>query len=237
MLKGMDMDQQNDNYIKKSFDVLPEDVLRWYPWVGENYSKTKILIVGESHYGVCKETLEWYLKSKEGTIEVIKALITGKKWAQDNKTLNNFSKSLVGDNDYTNEVLWNKLAYYNFIQRPMNYISPNKERPTNDDFIKGCKTFKQVINILKPSICIFIGVEASWRVICSFEQKDSNRDCHISGKLNRINLRPIVTVNMPYGQTKLIFTKHSSRYYNWSGWHNYLKQSIPNEIKILSDKV
>lgn len=231
------MYEKNDNYIKKYCDAVPDSVLRWYPWVGKNYDRTRVLVVGESHYANSEEKLERYLANKESTINVIKDLIGGAQWAQDNRTFNNFSKAIVGDAVCIQEVLWNNLAYYNFVQRPMNYTYPNREKPTKQDFAEGCETFKQVISILKPSICIFIGVNASWPVIGSFEGKNINCSYAVDGKLNGINLRPVAKVNMPYGQTRLVFTKHSSHHYVWKDWHRYLNTVIQNEINSLCDKI
>ena len=74
------------------------------------------------------------------------------------KTLDNINRALVGSNNFDGKLLWNNIAFYNFIQRPMKTVD---ERPAWEDFLNGWRTFADVVKILKPTACIFIGNSAA----------------------------------------------------------------------------
>ncbi len=59
-----------------------------------------------------------------------------------------------------NKTALSEIAYYNFIQRQMDYSKDTKERPNIDDYKIAWKCFLHIIDILQPTDCIFVGVES-----------------------------------------------------------------------------
>ena len=59
-----------------------------------------------------------------------------------------------------NKTALSEIAYYNFIQRQMDYSKDSKERPNIDDYKIAWKCFLHIIDILQPTDCIFVGVES-----------------------------------------------------------------------------
>lgn len=212
------------------FDAISEGLLSWYPWIGKDYAKTKILIIPESHYQ--NDIQNTNSEKKEYTRMVVNECLAKQEWH--NKTLEAFPKAIAGKKEFNHKVLWDNLAYYNFVQRTMNYIGNNREKPNEKDFAKGWETFKYVADILKPSVCIFIGVRACQYIKNAFGDKQISFYYPEKGKLNNVWLRPVFTVTMPYGALKIMFTKHAGHYYKWEVWHKYLKKSVPNETEFLS---
>lgn len=53
------------------------------------------------------------------------------------------------------EGFWNKIASYNFIQEPMKGIH---EVPSLADYETAWKCLADVVQIIKPDICIFVGL-------------------------------------------------------------------------------
>ena len=65
-------------------------------------------------------------------------------------------RSILSDN----KTALSEIAYYNFIQRQMDYSKDTKERPNIDDYKIAWKCFLHIIDILQPTDCIFVGVES-----------------------------------------------------------------------------
>ncbi len=205
------------------FDSIPG--MTWYPWVGCNYftAKRRVLIVGESQYN----------KGKEADLANLKSM--NRKWETRN-VVQNFPVSHSEDiNMYENlyrclfrtitidrESVWKNISFYNFIQRPMNYNC--QERPRDDDFKTGWKVFIEVIKILRPTDCIFVGVAAA----------DRFNDCAIDNKWKYIgvewkkvekvrNYARHFSISIDDYSLKCIAIQHTSHHFSWSAWHNYLK--------------
>lgn len=140
--------------------------LRWYPAVGRNYpsNKYKILIVGESHYGHCDsyECPEYQtaLSSWSAPDSTRICIIEDRfdfLWDRENKTYRNISELLATVSRPIPEAVWENISYYNLVQN----LLPNiKYRPSYDQLIEGVKFLNKIIEILKPDLCIIIGVSS-----------------------------------------------------------------------------
>lgn len=135
-------------------DLLKIEGLRWLPYIGDLYDRQskKILIVGESHYesNDPKDKLAQMIGDKKYTRNIIKVwamhlldiaeiLVPGKlKSLTKQSMFANLHRALGADNDNSTK-LWNNLAFYNFVQRPMK--DGTKNRPTNTDFTDGWNVF------------------------------------------------------------------------------------------------
>lgn len=127
------------------------------PFVGEYYglSYPKILILGESHYN------EGYSDDESDyTIAVIKSLgqrINGKR----HRFFTTIAKVLTGKLDTyldapSAKAFWDTVAFYNYVQEFVGTRA--RQRPTVEMFQESKEAFLQVLEMIKPTIVIVVGV-------------------------------------------------------------------------------
>ena len=217
-------------------DFTQIESLKWYPWIGRRYkqSSKKLLIVGESHYMNHKDDLkyrEWYEKSnnnKAYTRCCIYESAIKKCWS--NKTYRNISKLFLRT-DNANEFLWEQVAFYNIIQLIMDYRI--RQRP-NRLFAGAWKTFVDVIKVIEPTDCIFIGVSAS---------NTFNKGIRMLG-LPYTNIRQLKKVGRTYPRKSsinidgrdinILFVKHTSQFFSWNAWNKFLLNENPELMEELT---
>src|ERR1700739_1185881 len=130
--------------IRYDADFQRVEGLVWLPWVGQNFSQRpahkRLLVVGESHYfdGPTLEERQAnrkkWLKYPKLTRDVVSESLINREWTT--PTLTNISKLLFKTTEIDCLKLWNDSAFYNIVQRPMDYKQDGQpERPTGDDFV------------------------------------------------------------------------------------------------------
>lgn len=206
-----------------TFEELFKEVegLTWFPWVGSNYNENKLLLVGESHYAKDKGKNDFFLTNKNATVGTIEDVIKGVTW----KLFSNTQHALLGTEKVDKGALWSNLAFYNFIQRPM---QTTKGRPTPNDYIEGWKVFFELLEIIKPTHCIFLGSSGAkylWSLIekndngvfiknkCSLEQRD-RKIGRFLGKVAHLEFEDV--------STDITFIRHPSAFFKKEEWHSYL---------------
>jgi hypothetical protein len=214
---------------ESSFDdqFLKIKELTWYPWIGLNYNESnkKILIVGDSHYHKNeKEKIE--RGSEKGyTRRIINDCPKSNLWK--NQTFKNLNK-LLNISSYPDNK-WNSIAFYNFIQRTMNYSSRIPERPSDIDMEKGCIVFSEVLKTINPEICIFLGV-SSFEMIISFFKKTGFSFTNINfRKINKVFPR-VIELNVTK-IIQIIFIKHPSKFFSWKKWQEFFKLKCPSILE------
>ena len=220
-------------------------ILSWLPWIGTDYFKNNnhLLIIGESQYAQ-GETASAY---KEDLTRVNEIDFTQNAVLQTqiqnhykHPALDNLLKALLGNAPINKEKLWKNIAFYNFVQRVMDYSSfdgKKTEQPTTADFDTGWKVFAEVVKILKPTDCIFIGVSAAnpfERMMDQLNIKRSDRIAH-----NKIgNTNPIsASVEIDGHETNISFIRHSSAYFSQEEWRPFLEEQHGNIIQELKTKM
>jgi hypothetical protein len=204
--------------------------LTWLPWVGQHYSERppnqRLLVVGESYYytgDTPEHTREAWLNNRQATREVAFEDLVNHQ--NGNKTLDAIPKLLFKTNKI-DEIdcprLWGDSAYYNFVQRPMDHTPGQCETPKVDDFVAGRKVFEEIVRIIQPSHCLFIGVTAANYFI------GVTRHEKIDGVWPRFAKLEIAGTT-----TELIFVHHLSRCKNLSQWHDYLQTQHTDFMKWL----
>lgn len=141
--------------------------LTFAPFVGAFYhnQNLRILTLGESHYfgeedmqlfqkdkkhinitGITQKVVQNFLDYKNGKGEFHRWMNTFTKYANalENKELN--AQECIA--------VWEKIAFYNFVQTPMPHP---RFSPTQEDFKKSRKAFESVLKELKPHFIIFWG--------------------------------------------------------------------------------
>lgn len=214
--------------------------LSWLPWVGANYgeSSIKILLVGESHYVETDEEKTRATNNPLVTRWVIEESIIDRDWTA--KTYDNLHRTLLGCSSisdiykrYDISEMWSNLSYYNFIQKPMEYNSELQQRPSWEDWCFGWMVFSNVINILKPTVCLFVGVSASDAF------NDMKNRASLRGEIEKddpiSNCAPrYAKLNCDGDDFKAIFVRHAGGAYSWEKWHRYLAGKIPNEMEFFT---
>ena len=219
-----------------SFSSVPN--LRWTPWVGRNYSKMesgkRLLIVGESHYAKARpnEPLEALrekeAKNKEYTREVIWECPISRDWG--NRTLDNIPLVIVGDGNYRREEFWRGVAFYNFVQRMVNYDAVPLERPTDADFMLGWTVFYDVLKVLRPDYCVFLGSTAHQCFWAAMKKMGADySDVKRREKVGRCwGYR--AGLKIADNEIPLVFIQHPGKCFSPPEWHNYLLREFPSEI-------
>lgn len=217
----------------KDFEFNKIKELKWSPYIGDKYydSDKKILFLGESHYHDNNlNSIKW--NNKPTFTREIHSEFAIRKNDKRTKLFYNLNRALFRNNDRIDtNILWNKLAFYNFIQSSMN---TNKSRPNKNDFMKGWSTYFKLIEILKPEFCLFIGTESSKYLekaikfseyeIIKFEKFE---------KINNTFPREVKIKNIEGKVITLIFIKHTSQFFSWNEWNIFLKKEYQNEIEWL----
>ena len=149
----------SDKQFDSQFDKVAN--LVHYPWIGSGYASApkRVLIMGDSHYTIdgntkefCQEEYDRCISDKEYTRGIIGCEIgTSGSWPF-HKYL---EKTFLDEANMNVEAFWTKVASYNFIQEPMKSIN---EKPSHADYETAWKCFADVVKIIKPNICIFIGL-------------------------------------------------------------------------------
>ncbi|MBP5517282.1 MAG: hypothetical protein J6X91_01270 [Bacteroidales bacterium] len=212
--------------MNKEFDeqLLSLEGLTWLPWVGQDYSngKRRLLIVAESHYvsgdDDIQKSIEEVINYREYTRDVIQECPIGNEWS--NSMFENLHRTLFLNESFNSSSFWENVAFYNFVQRPMDYSK--KERPTNSDFCKGWSTFVSLIDILKPTDCLFVGVSASYYFESSMSTLGVEHSSvkWLAGSSSAYGRS--FSLTRDWGTIPILGIQHTSKYFSYDIWHNFL---------------
>ena len=208
--------------------------IAWYPWVGAKYptSACKVLVILESHYINWERTNIEALAQPDFTRRVVAEQVDANRWTS--SSFNNLSACLAGKGVIKGQVnfLWEKVALYNFVQRPMD--NPD-ERPNEQDFINGWKAFPTVVDILRPDVCVFAGFSA----ISNLSELPAG--LKLSGLtpwekegINGTYPRPCFTIQTLRHTMKGVAVKHPGSFFTADKWRAVLQRQVPQAIKALS---
>lgn len=205
--------------------------LKWFPWVGSQYNfilpNNKLLIVGESHYHDNTPASIEKHNSPTFTREVIEELAIEREY-YNTRIFPNLHRALFRNDGFDSPTFWNLVSFYNFIQRPM---ETNKGRPSYDDFYNSWFPFFEIVKLLKPRVCLFIGTSSA----NSLESAVQNTKFSIDGikyedYISNAYARTAIMKDKDNNEIQLIFIRHTSQMFSWSKWNEYLQKKIPNEL-------
>ena len=211
-----------------------------YPWIGKDYfnQSYKLLILGDSHYTVAEDEYKKKTFCQEEYVECL----TNKKYTR--KTLNyavnrediwsfyNGLYSLFSVSSFNaEELFWEKIAFYNYVQEPMKQINA---KPTVKDFKTAWFCLLDVIDIIKPDVCLFIGTRG-W-VSNGFINKEGKGFCKLDSDSVRISrcVPWIADIKTLSGiSTKAIAIHHTSQGFSPDKWRDYLQKRIPEIFQVI----
>jgi len=225
----------NLRYDEELEELIKLKKLKWLPWVGEKYAthENKILFIGESHYAKDPEDRRTY-ECKGKTREIVRNMgVIGHKAdgdTYDSKFFVNTHNLIFGKNGLEkNQDFYDNIAFYNFVQEPMD---GKNGRPNQNHMETGRDNFLELLKVLKPSMCIFLGFGA-YKAINNSKLglvKEMEWSEKI-GRGRRSSRGRFGSIQTPHGHIiKLIFVKHPSSYFSWSSWNEYLFKKIPDQM-------
>ena len=207
-----------------------------YPWIGSGYASApkRVLIMGDSHYTIywntkefCQEEYDRCISDKEYTRGIIGCEIgTPGSWPF-HKYL---EKTFLDEANMNVEAFWTKVASYNFIQEPMKSIH---EEPSHADYETAWKCFANVAQIIKPNICIFVGLRNKEGIDILDEINVKHSIRYFDTKVN--NSWPMVGDLQFEDGYKLPFymIHHTAQYYSPQEWYDFLNKEIPEVVSFL----
>lgn len=186
--------------------------------------------MGHSHYAkdgeeFSQEEYDRNISDKEYTRGIISCAIEKGGW--------NFHKNLQKTFFYDKmegETFWSKIASYNFIQEPMKEVIANASQSCNEI---AWKCFADVVQIIKPDICIFVG-----KKYCDgmnvLDQKDVTYSVKsFDEKINRTNPMSGELQFKDGYRLPFYMIHHTSMLYSPQLWHDFLNKEIPEVVSFL----
>ncbi len=209
--------------------------LKWNPFIGDQFDNEKsLLIIGESHYHDGSQASMDNVDKNDWSRTMVDDSIEGTHTSLFKplfKLLSNNENISLDPNQ-----LWSKSAFYNFIQNPMGGV---KHRPAYEDFYKSCYVFFDIIKLLKPSKCLFLGVAAYQAILDVIDEEKYPWEIKYEKYIDKINgtfPRKLIISGLIEKPLELHFIKHSSSRFTPDLWRDHLLKDLPKEMSYLADK-
>ena len=227
-----------EDSINKKFDPELNSIrgLTWLPWIGRDYLTGGVLLLGESHYCYENYTPKDIENYRQETREVIEEYATrGKNAGNQWKTYEPMEAVVNGIMDLSEGKIWSHVSYMNLIQKCMDN---NNARPHWEDFLFGWKIVLQVINILRPAICVCFSTDKKNNRV-NFNRLEEfksmiNFDYSIiptedtSQRISRCIVAKPAEITIDEYNCKIVFVQHASRIKgkNITEWNEIIKQNL-----------
>lgn len=214
------------------YDTLLEKIpeIIHLPWIGNEYSEQerRILIVGDSHYSKDKEA--WGIDFTRGIINQCTELNVSDSWDMQKNLL-----CIFGITDEQVARFWRSIAFCNMVQEPM---PTSGTKPTYEQFVKGGKILKEIINIIRPTDCIIVGVRSERQ--CAIREWENNKILSKQFGERIGNADPFYgTYTYPDGgKMNVINIKHTTfvlKREEQDEWAKFIKSHLPEAFTQLSN--
>lgn len=227
----------SDKQFDSQFDKVEN--LVHYPWIGCNYASAskRVLIMGDSHYTVndegkfCPEEYDRCVTDKEYTRGIINCAIVNCAIEKGSwKFHTNLQKTFLDESDIDVEGFWNKIASYNFIQEPM---KGTHEVPSLADYETAWKCLADVVQIIKPDVCIFVGLRNA-KGINVLDETDVKYSIQTLDE--RISNSSPIRGELQFAdgyQLPFYMIHHTSMGYSPQLWYDFLNKEIPEVVSFL----
>ena len=200
--------------------------LKWLPWIGQDYNRTKTVILGESQY---EDGDEW----QEDNIDATRILIGKRFSGSRGKIYTNVEKVLLSMDNPTmkqGNYLWKSVIYWNLVQRLLTSI---KERPNDTDFDNGWKVFFSLVEIIKPTTCIVLGKSSCGRLGYYLNNNETIWKRNVP---EFYAPEKIINLSKNGHKIKLIFINHpsGSRGFDYEYWAKLIGDNEPDLRQLLT---
>lgn len=201
--------------------------IKWIPWFGKHYYRTKTIVLGESQY---EDGDEWQDDNIDATRILIEKRLSGSKGI----LYTNVEKVLLSINNpskFESNLLWSSIIYWNLVPRLM---SNRNERPGHADYDNGWKLFFNIIKTIQPqpTTCIVLGKSSCGRLGYylnnnTTEWEKNSTEFYASEK--------IINLTNNGNKLKLIFINHpsGSRGFDYKFWTRHIAENAPNLQNVL----
>jgi len=157
--------------------------------------------------------------------------LENRSYSDDTNFFKTINKMFSKDNP---EKFWEKIVFYNFIQRAMAKNDKLNERPVKADYIIGWEVFFELISIVKPDVCLFLGSSMAnyfneYVIKSDVEHIKVIREEKINAtyfKQSKVKINGL--------ETSLYFVKHPSKYFSANKWLKKLKEKNTELVKHLT---
>lgn len=219
-----------DNKFNEAFEKMK--LLARYPWVGNNYANNDyhLLIIGDSHYAVenGKPSQLAYdeFMDKNSTKGVVNTVINNyydkdRKFSMFRGLLNTFNKTTPEDV----ASFFSHVAFYNFVQEVMQLPD---QKPSEKDFAKAWECFYDLIDVLRPDFCLFIGVRSETNIYRVKELGGYYEITDDAEKIDRTRPRYGKVGKASGLKIPFIAIKHTSKYFSPEKWRKYIMYKEPD---------
>ena len=185
------------------------ETLKWIPWVGKNYARTGILILGMIPYTKIKENVDkdgW-----EDSRKIVGKFTDGTKRLEHKPHQAMSEMFLVGagkkHSHSTIKTFWESVSFHNFCQR-RGY--GRKAKCTQKDLPPARKTLLEILKILKPQLVIAWSNQVTTFLPC-------HRVCTKVGTYSARVIEPAPTIEQP-----IMGIRHPSSFFNKAKWLAHL---------------
>lgn len=205
-----------------AFSAIPN--LSWLPWIGSNFKKTNLLLIGDSYYD---DGDDWI----KGNINASRDLINNQGINSDKPEFSNSApflrktEKIVLSKDSTTfeerNNFWTSVAYCNLVQR----LLPERDSvPNNEDLKNGWKTILEVVKIIQPSVIIKLGLRGDKELYSLLE---NYQDWEY---LNNTELQRVVDLKNNDRDIRLVIVDHPSGSRNFivNEWADIISKANPN---------
>lgn len=204
--------------------------LSWLPWIGSDFlnNEKRLLIVGESHYALGETVSDFQTdlqrhQNPNFTRKLIEETQLQELYSY--KLLDNFWQAFLKRQPNKKEI-WKNIAFYNFVQRSMDYSSfdgEKKEQPNAKDFKLGWNIFAEIIKIVRPTDCIFLSLKAA-AGFGNFLVDPSVSKFEYAYPAKIGNMSPVEGFVVVDGQhVNISFIQHCSSFFSPKAWHSFLE--------------
>ena len=192
--------------------------LNWYPWVGKDYGKTGIFVLGHTTGWDCGDiNVSRFLVAWINNANDMPLFDYENVDPKDARSFKMFSNMFVNETRCSRAKFWASVAFNNFCQCPV------------EDRYDQCKcgeeslhAFWETVEIIKPKLVLAWGCRAIDYI---------NPNSHWRDKLGGTFPR-VVEASPP-----IVSVKHPSWFFNRSTWMKYLCETEPVSKKPINDFV
>jgi hypothetical protein len=215
--------------ITREYDIKFSKIqnIKYLPWVGRNaLNNNKTLVIGESVYNWEKEEGKRkiaYEKLDKNDFARVVAYEHGIENPNSKRIFaRNIEKTLNNpiNNQSERDLFWENLCFHELVQRP---LENSKDRPNKSDYNIGADVLTEIIKILKPSKCIFLGT--TWQKFNSLKKSINNNFNTSETHYPKINNAAPKVLSIDELNTKIYFIKHPSRAYNVDAWKDFINNN------------
>lgn len=221
-------DSPKNRQMIKEDQLLPmtkkDQGLKWLPWIGEDYFtlalQKRLLIVGESYFRPEGALIDYSMNS-----HCIKWMIEDVAAGQQGfgKEFEDIQACVTGRADGDRMGFWNQMSFHEFIQRP---LESRREVPSGEEFESGWKIFSELIEILKPGLCLFTGTRAAGFLEAALSEPDRGSLLSLQTDDAVDGIHPMYGRMKTTGgqEIKLLFIRDAAGPFNAEAWHGYLTE-------------